>query len=225
MTEAEELMAALIICEAEQQQSAHFRGPLSRLQTEVEESFQLQRFAAFQGGLGFLVDNGLAKIHQHRGVEDYVSVDASPRAARAFLEGDVREKSSDPDPAHRLPILGSYFDLGKNWLYEFARAYTERDDTEASAQVIHSAAWTGNVVVSDEDRLKIRELFSRMHSQIDNSSLTNAEKANALAVLEALEALEGAADPPWVLILQILKSPVLANVAAIAALIVAIVKP
>jgi hypothetical protein len=64
-----------------------------------------------------------------------------------------------------------------------------------------------------------------MRKQIESMELTNSERSNALAALQAVQALSDAADPAWALIVSILKSPILANVTALVALAVSIIKP
>ncbi|MGQ3230737.1 MAG: hypothetical protein ACT6R2_17815, partial [Blastomonas fulva] len=88
-----------------------------------------------------------------------------------------------------------------------------------------SSIWTGRYHVSEENIAKVQHAVRLIDQSIDKSDLSNLEKSNSKALIGAIDKLMEAPDPEWGLILKILSSPILANFAAIAALIVAVVKP
>ena len=87
-----------------------------------------------------------------------------------------------------------------------------------------NSRWTGQFNVSEAQRSKLIVVLVNTKSQIDVSHLTNSQKANAHALIDAAKSLSEAPDPPWSLVLRILSSPVLANVAALVAIAVALIK-
>ena len=91
--------------------------------------------------------------------------------------------------------------------------------------LIDAANWTGRYSVSSEGQQEIVKIFRKIEMEIDNSALTNSDKSNAKALVEAADKLIAAPDPQWTILLQILSSPMLANFAALAALAIAIIKP
>jgi hypothetical protein len=230
VTDAEQLLAALIIDEAAQQEDKSYRGPVADLQQRTVGTFSLDAFSgAFQAALDFLEACGIAKIHRYRGVDDYVSInggdqlDLSLRLLRNESDENVFTFEGDP----KYKVLDSYLDLGSGWLHDVARALKNDtgDTPQDSSGAIRSDLWTGRYSVPEPKRVEIRVTLKRMREEIEASSFSNVEKANALAAISAIEALEEAPDPAWAIIVRLLQSPVLANLTALAALIVSIIKP
>lgn len=230
MTEVEQVLVALILEAAEDLESKKYRNPLSHLREDTEGRYALQRhYGAFESAIQFLEDRRLATIHSYPGVEDYISIDLSSTTSRVLMGSMLKESTERStgfefsSAAPRHPILASYLDLGASWLHDVALTFRDGGGTPDAA--IRSEAWTGRYSVSDADRARLSELVVQMRQQIETSVVTNAEKSNALAALNALETLSEAPDPPWSIIVRILSSPILANVAALAALAISIIKP
>ncbi len=217
-----------MLLEAEKSKGQKYQGSISSLRQLTSVQFGLDKFSgAFENALEYLIDQSFLKLHRFQGVDDYVSIDVSGSASR-FLKSLLPqyEKNADDfsfeEKNPQFPIIATYLDVGSPWILEFARALGQNDDVRTSA--VNSAAWTGLYVVSVENTIKIQLLISEMKAEIETLDLDNSAKSNALAAIKALEALTEAPDPPWALIIKILQSPILANITAIAALIVTMVK-
>ncbi len=217
-----------MLLEAEKSKGQKYQGSIPSLRQLTTVQFGLDQFpGAFENALEYLIEKNFLKLHRFQGVDDYVSIDLSGSASR-FLKNLLPqyEKNTDSfsfeEKNPRFPIIATYLDVGGPWLIEFARALGQNDDMKAGA--VNSAAWTGLYVVSVESTAKIQLLISEMKAEIETLDLDNSAKSNALAAIKALEALTEAPDPPWALIIKILQSPILANITAIAALIVTMVK-
>ena len=232
MREVEQVIIALIIDLSKGPGEKKYRGPLKELRAATVGSYGLEKFiGSFDTALDFLIDLGIANVHSYPGVEDYVSVDASStvqsvllgRIVKEKVAGDADDFSFDPaDSELRYPILATYLDVGFSWLHDFALSL--KNETPAAEQSYASSTWTGRYVVSEESKVRISELLREMRLGIEKTELSNAERSNALSALSAIEALSNAANPAWALILRILQSPALANVAALAALAISLIK-
>jgi hypothetical protein len=151
-----------------------------------------------------------------------------------------------------LQILRAFRKLGSQWLFENINILFKEDIlaqrqlqdemlrimsgqsehpishelfSDNDESLISSASWTGRYIVSKEGQNEIFSIFRKIEIEIDNSILTNTDKSNAKALVEAANKLISAPDPQWEILLQILSSTILANFAALAALAIAIIKP
>lgn len=228
MTEVEELLAALMLDLAADAESSKFKGAVSELRERTEGRYGLGRFSGgFEGALDFLADRGIAKIHSYPGVEDYVSIDMSETGQLLFYmlareETETVGFSMTPqNPLYR--IINSYADVGSTWLHDYALAMRNTADDPTVNTAARSESWTGRYTVSEPDKVRIREALIEMRRTIESLPLTNSERSNAIAALDAIESLAEAADPAWALILKILRSPVLGNVTALVALVVSVI--
>lgn len=88
---------------------------------------------------------------------------------------------------------------------------------------VQSAAWTGRLNLSEARKAEIREKLYEIRAVIDQSRLSNSQRANAIAVIEAAEKLIETPDPLWPEIMRLLRSPVLSNLNGVAGLVLAIV--
>ncbi|MEA3018212.1 MAG: hypothetical protein QOI38_2934 [Sphingomonadales bacterium] len=228
MTEQEELIAALILDTAAELESQRFKGSLSLLRERTEGAYSLDKFrGAFEGAVSFLEDRGIAKLHSYPGVEDYISIDMA-QTGRMILHLIAQE---EPDGSGfsfrtknpRYRIINSYLDVGSSWLHDYA--LTMRDDPKGAPpeSIIRSESWTGRYTVSESNKVRVCQILAEMRREIEALQLSNSERANALAAVSAIETLAEAPDPAWALILRILRSPILGNVTALAALVVSII--
>ena len=87
-----------------------------------------------------------------------------------------------------------------------------------------SAAWTGRFELSEHQRTEIGRILREMRRVIESAKLSNSRTANALALIESAEKLIETPDPLWPEIMRLLRSPTLAGVTGIAALVMAIVQ-
>lgn len=120
---------------------------------------------------------------------------------------------SDVRPPRDIPMLE-----GWKWL-----TFAEEEASDPGL-ITDSSIWTGRYEVSHDDIIKVQHAIELIDQSIDKSDLSNTQKSNAKALIGAIHKLIESPDPEWGLILTILSSPILANFAAIAALIVTIVK-
>ncbi|MCW3836847.1 hypothetical protein ACFQ1E_11775 [Sphingomonas canadensis] len=88
---------------------------------------------------------------------------------------------------------------------------------------VQSAVWTGRLDISEARKAEIRHKLSEIRRIIEQSRLSNSQRANALAVIEAADILVETPDPLWPEIMRLLRSPVLANLNGVASLVLAIV--
>jgi hypothetical protein len=229
VTDVEQALVALILHIADQSSEKAYKGPIKNLRERTENAYNLQKYhGAFESALEYLVDSGFAKIHKHVGVYDYVAVVAGGpvndmlRSGLAKYEFDSKDfLFEEKNPGY--PVIASYLELGGAWIEDFAKSLSAQN--QAPERYIDSSSWTGNFVVSPEIQAKIGTMVVQMRDEISNLELPNSQKSNALAAVDAIAILADAPDPPWALIMKILQSPVLANLTAIAALIITMIKP
>lgn len=88
---------------------------------------------------------------------------------------------------------------------------------------VQSAAWTGRLDISEARKSEIREKLSEIRDIIERSRLSNSQRANAIAVIEATEKLVETPDPLWPEIMRLLRSPVLSNLNGVAGIVLAII--
>ena len=229
MRRVDEIVAALVFDEAARRESKTFKGPKSLLKSEALEGWHNEDFFnSFEIAINFWREQNLLRVHSHLGVEEYIFLDGASLAPKVLFTLDADQILNPDSYQLKYPILSSYFELGSGWLRDIAHAYRRDPDQEAPTPLpnqrirVESKTWTGRSVGEREVR-QIAVLLTKIEVEIDGSSLTNEEKADAKALIEAGRSIIDAPNPQWNLLLQILGSPVLANVASLIALIISIV--
>ncbi|WP_404862105.1 hypothetical protein [Georhizobium sp. MAB10] len=86
-----------------------------------------------------------------------------------------------------------------------------------------SSAWTGRINLSDSQKAEIQKILGEIRAIVEGSKLSNAQTANAIALIEAAETLIETPDPLWPEILRLLRSPILGNVTGVGSLLMGIV--
>jgi hypothetical protein len=97
-------------------------------------------------------------------------------------------------------------------------------ENDAGPIRVESSAWTGEYNLTVQQKAEVSRLLREIRREIDQSRLSNAKKANALALVSAAEILVEAPDPQWPEIMRLLRSPTLGNIVGIAGFIYAIVQ-
>ena len=226
MNDLEQVIAALLLERANHSEDKTFRGPYS-LVLEIVKTYRLDPFEdAIENAVKFLESQGVARIHRYDGVEDYIVIEGNDLAFRAGMQISLgRRLPFDGETAGQHRIISTYYDVGGSWLHDYAMAVAKRlSEPEQADEVIHSSAWTGGYEVSAEHRARLIEVIEEMRVEVQQLDLSNADRSNALAAIDAIAALADAPDAGWQIILRILHSPILANVTALAALAVSIIK-
>ena len=219
MTEIEQVIASLILDLAENSSEKKLKTTATSIREQTVGVYRLDGFpGAFEAALDFLIEQKCAKLHQYSGVEDYVSVALPSGIDGTFfhlkVEGGLKKDDSFlfENEKSEYPIIASYLDVGSGFIHDLALSFRDNNSSEKK-DLVDSGAWTGRYVVSAEIR-----------SEISNKKMTNAERSNALAGINAIDKLLEAEDPPWSIIIKILQSPLFANLTALAALAVSIIK-
>ena len=226
MNDVEQIIAALIYKEATSRNGSKFRGSVAQLHEATIVRYRLNSFEnEFLFALKFWESKDVARFHRYEGVKDHVIIDGSNKMIEAVFDVNRQSKAMGVKTEDPYPIINSYFDLGDSWLHDMAIALRDRsEDAPEKNPTVHSSSWTGRYVVSQEERERVCNLLKDLEASVEESELSNTERANAMALVKAAQALTDAPDPFWSVVLQILSSPVLANFTSIAALIVAIIK-
>jgi hypothetical protein len=89
---------------------------------------------------------------------------------------------------------------------------------------VDSSAWTGRFNLSENQKTQIRRILGEIRAVVESAKLSNARKANAMALVESAEKLLETPDPLWPEIMRLLRSPTLAGVTGVAGLLLAIVQ-
>jgi len=145
-----------------------------------------------------------------------------------FFAGDDEDMLAYPSLLIMRPyeVLKRYGQFGTPWL----NAALDRlrvdvsSETSGDAISISSSDWTGRYEVSDNDKIVVETHLKAIEAEIEVSKLTNSKKAEARADIRAAQNLLESPNPAWAIIVKLLSSPILANVTAIAALAVAVIK-
>lgn len=87
-----------------------------------------------------------------------------------------------------------------------------------------SATWTGRFHLTEFQKAEMTRILGEMRLVISSSRLSNARTANAMALIESAEKLIETPDPLWPEIMRLLRSPTVAGVVGIGALVLAIVQ-
>ncbi len=86
-----------------------------------------------------------------------------------------------------------------------------------------SSKWTGLTEVSESKREQIQLLVKKIRDEVEREISNNRKRANALALVDAVEALVEAPDPPWPEIIRLLRSPTVQGIGMIASLVMGII--
>jgi hypothetical protein len=131
---------------------------------------------------------------------------------------------TDDLEASGLVITRQAYQMSGGRLFQITAAgfdAVQRGDVPA---IVDSAAWTGCFNLSEHQIAEMRRILWEMRGVIETANLSNAGKANAMALIESAEKLIETPDPLWPEIMRLLRSPTLAGVAGIASLLMAIVQ-
>lgn len=239
MPPIEEIYAACMVSYAKSKDGAIFAGPAYLLVKDTYFEFDIPYIEKiFHSACGILEEVGCLKKYSHEGMQAYYRLEPKEFANAMDKSGpfDLRNYKMAKDfdsPIPEFKFLESYADLGGEFLSDALEAYrdsldqSEEGEPEAfSSQEpeIDSSKWTGVYEVSESKFTEIRSLFVEIAKEIEQSQLSNTQRANAKALMAAAENLIDAPDPHWQLILQILSSPVLANISALAAIAISLIK-
>ncbi len=85
-----------------------------------------------------------------------------------------------------------------------------------------SAGWTGEIQLSESQRLQIRNVLTELKNEISAARLSNSKTANAMALVEAIELLVETPDPLWPEILRLIRSPTLQGITSITGLLLSL---
>jgi hypothetical protein len=108
-------------------------------------------------------------------------------------------------------------------LFQITAAGIDLIESGTKIVSVQSAAWTGRLDLSEARKSEIREKLNDIRQIVDAARMSNSQRANAIAVIEATEKLVETPDPLWPEIMRLLRSPVLSNVTGIASLVLSIV--
>ena len=108
-------------------------------------------------------------------------------------------------------------------LFQITAAGIDLIESGTKVVSVQSAAWTGRLDLSEARKSEIREKLKEIRQAVEAAQMTNSQRSNAIAVIEAIEKLVETPDPLWPEIMRLLRSPVLSNVTGIASLVLSIV--
>ena len=120
-------------------------------------------------------------------------------------------------------ITRQAYQMSGGRLFQITAAGVDLIETGAASISVQSFAWTGRLDISEGRKADIREKLSQIREIVEASKLTNSQRCNALAVIDATEMLVETPDPLWPDIMRLLRSPVLANLQGTAGLILGII--
>jgi DNA-binding PadR family transcriptional regulator len=86
-----------------------------------------------------------------------------------------------------------------------------------------SSKWTGLTDVSESKREEIKVLVQQIRLDVEKEISNNRKRANALALVDAVEALVDAPDPAWPEIIRLLRNPTIQGIGMIASLVIGII--
>ncbi len=89
---------------------------------------------------------------------------------------------------------------------------------------VDSVAWTGQYNLSENQKSEIQNILRDIRVVVESAKLSNAHKANAMALIESAEKLIETPDPLWPEIMRLLRSTTLAGITGIASLLMGIVQ-
>ncbi len=227
MTEVEQIIAALILDAADDTIDKKIKSTSSHLQDITIKRYGFEQDnEAYKIALDHLIETKYVTLHTYDGIEDYISVQSALAQNDGMSEFLQKNRliggSLTKDKTYEFPIIASYLDVGSSFIHDLASSYSSVEPI--NNKFIDSASWTGDYRVSLENQEKIIEIVRDIRAEIMKIDMNNADKANALAGISAIESLLDAEDPPWSIIINIFQSPLFANLTALAALAVSIIK-
>jgi hypothetical protein len=86
-----------------------------------------------------------------------------------------------------------------------------------------SSKWTGLAEVSESKKEEIRVLIRQVRAEVEREVTNNRKRANALALVDAVDALVDAPDPRWQQVVRLLRDPALLGIGTIASLVLGII--
>ena len=108
-------------------------------------------------------------------------------------------------------------------LFQITAAGIDFVDSGQEIVSVLSAAWTGRLDISEAKKDEIRQNLVKIRKFVEEARLSNSQRVNALAIIQATATLVETPDPLWPEIMRLLRSPILANLSGVASLILAIV--
>jgi hypothetical protein len=121
-----------------------------------------------------------------------------------------------------MVITRQAYQMSGGRLFQITAAGYDAIATGDMPLIVDSAAWTGRFDLSEYQKTEIRRILSEMRTVIEAAKLSNAQTANAIALIEAAEKLIETPDPLWPEIMRLLRSPAIAGVVGIAGLLLSI---
>jgi hypothetical protein len=121
-------------------------------------------------------------------------------------------------------ITRQAYQMSGGRLFQITAAGTDLIDSGRAPNNVDSAAWTGKFELSAHQVREVRAILAKIRGAIETAKLSNSQKANALALVEAAETLVETPDPLWPEIMRLLRSPILGNVTGVAGLVFALVQ-
>lgn len=109
-------------------------------------------------------------------------------------------------------------------LFQITAAGFDAVQSNSMPIMADSTAWSGRFNLSERQKSEIRKILKEIRETIEIARLSNARKANAMALIESAEKLIETPDPLWPEIMRLLRSPLLAGITGVAALVLAIVQ-
>ncbi|MCV0378976.1 hypothetical protein [Nitratireductor sp.] len=123
-----------------------------------------------------------------------------------------------------LVITRQAYQMSGGRLFQITAAGFDAVQTGDIPVTVDSTVWTGRFNLSEHQKSEIRRILKDMRAVIEAAKLSNARTANAMALIESAEKLIETPDPLWPEIMRLLRSPTIAGVTGIAALIMGIVQ-
>ncbi len=120
-------------------------------------------------------------------------------------------------------ITRQAYQMSGGRLFQITAAGIDLVESGQAPNRADSAAWTGRFNLSEHQKAEIRRILIEMRGLVTAAKLSNAQTANAMALIECAEKLIETPDPLWPEIMRLLRSPTLAGVTGISGLIVGIV--
>lgn len=138
----------------------------------------------------------------------------------AYMEGEL--KKSD--------IFERKMRLAGDKLYQAVFSRLIAGDIDAALDPVDETVSSDRTLrvkatLSESERAEFVGYLAPMRNEVEGADISQEQRVDALAALDAIEKLSEAPNPLWQVIALILSSPILSNVTAIAALAISILKP
>ena len=98
----------------------------------------------------------------------------------------------------------------------------EQSNPVAESVLSTDTIWKSSI--SESERTEFRGYLPQIRDEIEAAQLSQEERADALAALDAVDSLSDAPNPMWQIIAAIMSSPILMNITALVTLAVAVLK-